>query len=235
LFGYEQGTLPNTPTGKHGLVDDVNGGTLFLREIADTSIEVQHKLLGFIEHGEFKKVGSSKIEKVKVRIIASSSKNLEEAIDNQILRGDLYYHLSTTTINIPSLKEHKEDIPLLIEYFLKTNDSTTPKTISNDAVQKLMAYDFPANIQELYNIIKKAEITSSTNLISEKDIILSENTYEPKKEIITDEKVPSIDNKEKEQIEKALQNNQWNKIKTAKVLGMSLKTLHAKLQEYNIT
>jgi DNA-binding NtrC family response regulator len=235
LFGIEQDDSSNTIVMKSGIVDEIKEGTLFINEITSIPIEMQHKLLGFIERGEFKRVGGSKIEKVKIRIIASSSKNIEEAIDNQMFRGDLYYRLSTTMIDIPSLKEHKEDIPLLIEHFLKTNDSSTPKTISNEAVKKLMEYNFPGNIQELFNIIKKAELTSSTNLISKNDIILPENTSEPKKETVTTEEVSPISNTEKEQIEEALKNNQWNKIKTAKVLGISLKTLYTKLQEYNIT
>ena len=233
LFGSEQETSQNSVEVKHGLVDEINGGTLLLNEIVDTPIELQTKLLRFIENGEFKKVGSSKREKVSVRIIASSSKNLEEAVDNKMLRGDLYYRLSTTIIDIPSLKEHKEDIPLLIDYFLKKNDSSDSKKVSNDAIKKLTAYNFPNNIQELYNIIKQAELTSSTNLISEKDILLPKNIVEFENETLDKEIL--MKKEEKGKIEVVLKNNQGNKIKTANDLGISLKTLYTKLKEYKIT
>lgn len=234
LFGYEKGAFTSAFAAKLGLVEQADLGTLFLDEIGEVPLEMQPKLLRFIETGEFRRVGSNKTEKVDVRIIAASNRDLEAEVDNKKFRGDLYYRIRVITLYVPSLKERKDDIPLLAEFFLKKS-SEGKKQLSESAIKKLMTYDFPGNVRELSNIIKKADVTSTSDIITDKDIFLPEQTIEQIKTQLTDNTDYSLSEMEKKHIEEVLKNNNWNKNKTAEILGISLKTLYTKLKEYGIS
>ncbi|HEY9186638.1 MAG TPA: sigma-54 dependent transcriptional regulator [Ignavibacteria bacterium] len=234
LFGYEKGAFTSAFSAKLGLVEQADLGTLFLDEIGEVPLEMQPKLLRFIETGEFRRVGSTKTEKVDVRIVAASNRDLEAEVDNKRFRGDLYYRIRVITLYVPSLKERKDDIPLLADYFLKKS-TDAKKQLSESALKKLMSYDYPGNVRELSNIIKKAEITSNSDIITDKDIFLPEQTIEQIKTQLTDTTDYSLSEMEKKHIEEVLKNNNWNKNKTAEILGISLKTLYTKLKEYGIS
>jgi two-component system, NtrC family, response regulator AtoC len=234
LFGYEKGAFTSAFSAKLGLVEQADGGTLFLDEIGEVPLVIQPKLLRFIETGEFRRVGSNKTEKVDVRIIAASNRNLEEEVDARRFRGDLYYRLCVITISVPPLKERKEDIKLLADYYLKKSDKENPKKLTDGAISKLLSYDYPGNIRELSNIITKSEITSATDVITEKDIFLPEQTIEQMRTQNNEEVDYSLTEMEKKHIEEVMKSNNYNKIKTAEILGISLKTLYTKLKEYKI-
>jgi len=234
LFGYEKGAFTSAFSAKLGLVEQADLGTLFLDEIGEVPLEMQPKLLRFIETGEFRRVGSTKTEKVDVRIVAASNRDLEAEVDNKRFRGDLYYRIRVITLYVPSLKERKDDIPLLADYFLKKS-TDAKKQLSESALKKLMSYDYPGNVRELSNIIKKAEITSNSDIITDKDIFLPEQTIEQIKTQLADNTDYSLSEMEKKHIEEVLKNNNWNKNKTAEILGISLKTLYTKLKEYGIS
>jgi two-component system, NtrC family, response regulator AtoC len=234
LFGYEKGAFTSAFSAKLGLVEQADCGTLFLDEIGEVPPEIQPKLLRFIETGEFRRVGSNKTEKVDVRIIAASNRNLEEEVDARRFRGDLYYRLRVITIIVPPLKERKEDIKILADYYLKKSNPENPKTLTEGAVNKLLNYDYPGNVRELSNIIKKSEITSTTEIIAEKDIYLPEQTIEQMRTQQFTEVDYSLSEMEKKHIEEVMKSNNGNKIKAAEILGISLKTLYTKLKEYNI-
>lgn len=234
LFGYEKGAFTSAFAAKLGLVEQADLGTLFLDEIGEVPLEMQPKLLRFIETGEFRRVGSNKTEKVDVRIIAASNRDLEAEVDNKKFRGDLYYRIRVITLYVPSLKERKDDIPLLAEFFLKKS-SEGKKQLSESAIKKLMTYDFPGNVRELSNIIKKADVISTSDIITDKDIFLPEQTIEQIKTQLADNTDYSLSEMEKKHIEEVLKNNNWNKNKTAEILGISLKTLYTKLKEYGIS
>ena len=234
LFGHEKGAFTSAFSAKLGLVEQADLGTLFLDEIGEVPLEMQPKLLRFIETGEFRRVGSTKTEKVDVRIVAASNRDLEAEVDNKRFRGDLYYRIRVITLYVPSLKERKDDIPLLADYFLKKS-TDAKKQLSESALKKLMSYDYPGNVRELSNIIKKAEITSNSDIITDKDIFLPEQTIEQIKTQLADNTDYSLSEMEKKHIEEVLKNNNWNKNKTAEILGISLKTLYTKLKEYGIS
>ncbi|CUS93475.1 DNA-binding transcriptional response regulator, NtrC family, contains REC, AAA-type ATPase, and a Fis-type DNA-binding domains [Candidatus Kryptonium thompsonii] len=171
LFGYEKGAFTDAHTSKPGLVEIANGGTLFLDEIGDLSQYVQPKLLRFIETGEFRRVGGNNILKVDVRIISATNKDLNEEVKKGNFREDLLYRLNVVTIRLPALRERKEDIPLLVEYFLNKK-TRGRKKISPEAMQILINYDWPGNIRELENVVERAAILAKDDIIKPEDLAL---------------------------------------------------------------
>lgn len=160
LFGYERGSFTGALTqGKEGLFKEADGGTLFLDEIAELSIHLQAKLLRVLQEGVIRKIGSTKEEKIDVRIVAATSKNLEQMLEELTFREDLYYRLNVVPIRVPALRERQADIPALINYFIKKFGPRINRQIvgaSSDFVDCLMAYDWPGNIRELQNVVERA-------------------------------------------------------------------------------
>ncbi|MFI5251953.1 MAG: sigma-54-dependent transcriptional regulator [Bacteroidota bacterium] len=239
LFGHEKGAFTDAKVQKIGLVEIANKGTLFLDEIGDISPIVQPKLLRFIQTGEYRRVGSTIPLTSNVRIIAATNKNILNEVKEGRFREDLLYRLNVITLSLLNLKEHTEDIPLLIEYFLK-NRYQTPnhKSISEDALERLMNYHWPGNIRELENVIERAVLLSTGKVIQSKDLLLpGENHALPAA-------VPNLDNPigtditldglEKIHIEAVLKKTMWKKAEAAKILDISLKTLYTKIASYQL-
>jgi DNA-binding NtrC family response regulator len=228
MFGYEKGAFTGADRQKLGLIEIAEGGTLFLDEIADMGISVQSKLLRVIETGEFRRLGSTKFFKANVRIIAATNRNLLKEVKNNRFREDLYYRLNTVTIEIPPLRERKEDIQPLVEYFLK---KLTPykKRISPDAIPILLDYNWPGNVRELKNFLERVIIFSEKDIIDKEDII----PYFKSKTEIQDreEKFLSLKEVELNYIKKVLEYTGGNKTKTAEILNIDRKTLRMKLKE----
>ena len=227
LFGYEKGSFTGATERRIGKIEVANGGTLFLDEISDLSFQNQAKLLLFLERGKFFRVGGTKEIKADVRIIACSNKDLFKEMRKGRFRKDLYYRISTLELHIPSLRERKGDISLLAEYILKNENKKirVNKRISQEALNKLMEYDFPGNIRQLQNIIKRAHTFSVEDEIKEEDIILDgEISKKGKRLKIT-----------YEQINQSLKNCKKNKTKVAKELGISRRHLYRLLEKFNMS
>ena len=237
LFGHEKGAFTDARAQKQGIVELANRGTLFLDEVGDISLMIQPKLLRFIQTGEFRRVGGTSVLKSDVRIISATNKNLQQEVKEGRYREDLLYRLNVITIEIPRLRERKEDIPLLVDDFLKNKlQSRTKKTIKPEAMELLISYGWPGNVRELENVLERAAILSHGTEIQGRDIVLpaqasitsggnnnSLGTAVAMKEI------------EKIHIDGVLRHTRWNKIVSAKILGISLKTLYTKIKQHNIS
>ena len=229
LFGHEKGAFTNAYTAKPGLVEVANGGTLFLDEVGDISPIIQPKLLRFLETGDFRRVGGTNELKVDVRVISATNKNLQEECRAGRFREDLLYRLNVITIRMPSLKDHRDDIPLLVEHFLnKKSKSKEPKRLSENAMKMLMMYDWPGNVRELEHVIEGAIILSPNQIIELEDLHLPERSMEMASQST------AIQDVEKLHIEKVLKLFNGNRKKTSEALGISEKGLYLKIKEYEI-
>ncbi len=168
LFGYEEGSFTGAKKGgKVGLFQQANGGTIFLDEIGDISIKMQAKLLRVIEEREIMKIGGDRIIPIDVRIIAATNRDLKQMIYEKTFRKDLYYRLREGYIHLPSLKERKTDIPLLVRHW-QSHLFSDPKPIDHEVMEILMGHDWPGNIRELLNVIKFAFAVSERDVITKK-------------------------------------------------------------------
>ncbi len=230
LFGHEKGAFTNAYAAKSGLVEVANGGTLFLDEVGDISPVIQPKLLRFLETGDFRRVGGTNELKADVRVISATNKNLVEDVRAGKFREDLLYRLNVITIKIPPLKDHREDIPLLVDYFLKKKSkSKEPKRLSQQVLEALLAYEWPGNVRELEHMIEGAIIMAPGDTIELSDLHLADRQIENAPESL------SIDDVEKMHIQKVLKMFSGNRKKSAEALNISEKGLYLKIKEYGIT
>lgn len=233
LFGHEKGAFTDAHTLKQGLAEIADGGTLFLDEVGDISYLVQPKLLRFIETGTYRRVGGTTEMSVNVRIVSATNKDLEHEVEEGKFREDLLYRLNVVHVEVPPLGQRREDIPLLVEHFLQKKQRTRrAKRISASALKLLMEYDWPGNIRELENVIERAAILAGGDEITTESIALTSKSKS------TDlRKIPtrlSLAELEKIHIENVLKANSFNRNKSAKALGISLKTLYLKIKHYEI-
>ncbi len=239
LFGHEKGAFTDAQAMRQGLVEIAHGGTLFLDEIGEVSQIFQPKLLRFIQTGEYRRVGGNKNFKSDVRIISATNKKLIEEVKAGRFREDLLYRLNVITLNIPSLIHRKEDIPLLAQSILdRKNKQREKKQLHADALQALMEYPWPGNVRELENVLERAIVLCNDEFIRPKDLALpmhlsvsQHSTGDGNGKIGS---AISIQALETEHIEAVLNNTKWNKNLAAKILGISLKTLYTKIQQYNL-
>lgn len=238
LFGYEKGAFTDARAMKQGIVEIANKGTLFLDEIGDISPVVQPKILRFIQSGEFRRVGGNTTLKADCRILSATNKNLTDEVREGRFRGDLLYRLNVITIDIPTLRARKDDIPLLVASFLSHRmKSKVRKDISPRALEILTEYDWPGNIRELENVIERAAILCRNDVIEPQDLSLPSTPMALPGSSRSDGTIGTpIPLKEIERlhIEEVLKSFRGNKAESAKVLGISLKTLYTKLQQYQI-
>ncbi len=241
LFGHEKGAFTDAVATKPGLVEIAHGGTLFLDEVGEISLVVQPKLLRFLQTGEYRRVGANKTMKADVRIISATNKDLRHEVAEGRFREDLIYRLNVITLSLPPLRERKEDIPLLVHYFLKNRfRAGEPKRIDPKALDILTQYDWPGNVRELENVIERAAILCRDHIIRPEDLALPlgvrpmfEQQHHDGGSLVGSS--VSIREVEKAHIQAVLNNLHWNKSIAAKVLGISLKTLYTKIQQYNLT
>jgi two-component system response regulator AtoC len=238
IFGHEKGAFTDAKAMKQGLVEIANGGTLFLDEVGDISLMVQPKLLRFVQTGEFRRVGGNKVLKSDVRIISATNKDLSQEVRSGRFREDLLYRLNVITIEIPPLQDRKEDIPLLVDWFLKNKLKTkTQVQINPKALEVLLKYEWPGNVRELENVIERAAILSSDNMIQPHDLSLPLRatmlSSALKEEDVLGGPIPMRE-VERLHIQGVLKNTGGSKSKTAKILGISLKTLYNKINQFQI-
>jgi DNA-binding NtrC family response regulator len=231
LFGHKAGAYTNATKDKKGLIEIADGGTLFLDEIGEMNIELQAKLLRVIEQNEFIKLGDEKTTRVNIRIIAATNKDLKKAIEEGSFRDDLFYRLNVFTIQMPALRERKEDIPALANWFLNISAEKEGKQklrLGSEALTLLKNYNWPGNIRELRNVIERAVILADSTIMPE------DLPYEIQSNPETASTDLSLNAVEKNHIQKVLRYTNGNKTKTAEFLGIGLTTLYRKLEEYDI-
>lgn len=236
MFGYKTGAFTGANKNKKGLFEEANFGTLFLDEIGEMDISIQSKLLRVLETNSFIKSGDTKTTVVDVRIIAASNRNLEEEIKTGHFRSDLYYRIGVMKINLPSLRERKEDIPSLVEGFVNVYQIKLKKNIKKigqSFLQRLVEYNFPGNIRELRNLIERAIILTNSDELKETSLPseLLEGRIDSASVI---KGIVNLEELEKEHILKILTQAKGNKTKAAELLGIGLTTLYRKLQTYGI-
>lgn len=232
LFGYKKGAFTGANFDKKGYFEEANGGTMFLDEIGDMSLETQTKLLRTIETKTYLRLGDPKERIIDVRIIAATNKNLEDEIDKCTFREDLYYRLNTFVIKLPSLRERPDDIGMLVKYFVGKYSQKLDKRIDNiseEFYSTLSSYPFYGNIRELMNVIERAVILTDSNELTMKHL-----PEDIGKEVVDIRGSKSLDEVEKVHILKILDENDGNKTKTAKILGIGIVTLYRKLKDYGI-
>ena len=242
LFGHEKGAFTGADRRREGRFMQANKGTIFLDEIGEMSSVMQAKLLRVIQDREIQRVGSDFTLKVDVRILAATNRDLQEDVSAGKFREDLYYRLNVVTIRVPPLRERVEDIPLLAQHFLETYARKNKKRIKGFtplAMDMFLKYDWPGNVRELENAVERAVILGPGDYISEKELPLSIAKAYPHGEELdrppaVSKEPQSLEEAEKEAVLAALKVAGGNKSETARLLGITRKTLHKKLQKYGV-
>jgi len=237
LFGHVKGSFTGAHETKHGRFEVADGGTIFFDEISNIGLNIQAKLLRVIQEREITRIGSSKPIKVDVRILAATNENLAEAVRKGKFREDLFYRLSVVPIHLPPLRERKEDIPLLVEHFLRKYNKKAKKnitSISARAIKALTEYDWPGNIRELENTIERAVVLSKSNGIDIEDLMYHGISAASEVPGIMAGKYKTLEEMEKDYIQAVLWAQSGNKSRAAAILGIDRKTLWAKIKKYKL-
>jgi PAS domain S-box-containing protein len=240
MFGYVRGAFTGAERDKPGRFQEADGGTIFLDEIGDLPLSLQGKLLRVLEDKEFYPLGGRKTTKVDVRIIAATNQGLERLVEQKRFREDLFYRLNVIAVELPPLKERREDIPLLIDHILKQLNvvkETRVNRISEDAMEVLLNYDYPGNVRELENILEHAAIICQDDIIEHKHLPLSLQKRSSPGEVT---ELPAADSDillrgEKQRIIDILDRNNWHRGKAARELHMDRTTLWRKMKRYNLS
>jgi len=240
LFGHEKGAFTGATEKKLGKFEQADGGTIFLDEIGDMSLRTQSKVLRVLEEGEVQKVGSSKINRVDVRIVAATNKDLKKEIKEGNFREDLFFRLNVVPLQSPPLREKKEDIPILVEYFLKNyaeENNFKVKKFSKGAIDAMMKFPWKGNIRELKNIVERLIIMTEENVIEQKD--LPEQVRGEVQVYLPDTKTTKTLKEFRELAEKdfilaKLEENDWNISQTAREIDTPRSNLYKKLEQYGI-
>ncbi|MCB0722615.1 MAG: sigma-54-dependent Fis family transcriptional regulator [Ignavibacteriae bacterium] len=235
LFGHARGAFTGATERQKGVFELAHGGTLLLDEIAEMPFNLQSKLLRVIETWEIKPLGSDRIRRTDVRLISATNQNIKKLIEEKKFREDLYYRISTVTIKLPELKERKQDIPLLANHFLGefSNETGRNFSITPSAVEVLVGYPWKGNVRELKNTLERAAIISNSEVLDEKNFKFLKTGTENEDEFNIDLNM-ELKDLEKNYIQKVLEENGWNKLQAANILGIDRKTLYNKIRLYNI-
>jgi two-component system, NtrC family, response regulator len=241
LFGYVKGAFTGAMNDFPGMIAAAEGGTLFLDEISDMPADLQTRFLRVLQEREYRPLGSTQIMKADFRVIASTNRPVAQALSNNLLRCDLYYRLNTFQIEVPPLRERKQDIPPLIAMFLRQFAQQLDKpepTIAPDAFQKLLDYAWPGNVRELQNAIEYAVVLSRRELIGVKElpdeIQLPTVLQQTERGALSRTGVQTLDDVERNMILQALAECHGNKKKAAELLGIQRPTLYNKMKRYAI-
>jgi two-component system response regulator HydG len=238
LFGHEKGSFTGAVNQKMGLCETADGGTLFLDEIGEMSLGIQAKLLRFLQEGEFYRIGGKRPIQVDVRVISATNRDLEKEVKENRFREDLFYRLNTITLRMPPLRKRKEDIPALVEFFLKNSRFGGPsqqiRRVDPRVLDVFSNYGWPGNIRELQNTIERLKILAENNEIRLEDIPFSIRMPKTRMDTADFTLDMPLEDVEKNHILRTLAYNHGNKTKTAHSLGITIKTLYNKLHRYGI-
>ena len=236
LFGHEKGAFTGADKPKAGLFEVAEGGTLFIDEVAEMSPALQAKLLRVLEDGHYRRVGSTVERRADVRIVAATNKPLEEEQKAGRFREDLYHRLNVITVNLPPLRERREDVPLLIEHLLHSRQiGKVPYTVDAGATAVLQGYHWPGNVRELANVLERAQILAEGNVITTED--LPENLVQAAPATVpaaTPASPDALEAVERRHVEEVLRKAGGNKVQAAKTLGIGRRTLYRFLAKYGL-
>lgn len=233
LFGHEKGSFTGAIRQKLGKFELAHGGTLFLDEISEISQDIQLKLLRFLQEREFERVGGNETIKSDVRIITATNRDLATLVSNGEFRQDLYYRLKVVTIELPTLRERQEDIPLLVQYFLekiRREMGRSVDMIPEETMAQLKSYPWPGNVRELENALRRAVLLSPNDVLLPETLQLESTTPQKRLPLL----IKSIQELEKEHIENILQFTGYEKKRTAQILDISRPTLNTRIRSYGI-
>jgi DNA-binding NtrC family response regulator len=241
LFGHEKGSFTGADRERRGLWEEAEGGTIFLDEITETSLSFQVKLLRTFQRGEVRRVGSNQMRRMDVRVIAASNRDVEQEVEAGRFRHDLFYRLNAVYIRLPSLRERKEDIPLLIEAFVRRVADCTSLKFSSEVIEILHQYPWPGNVRELENAVVRS-VAMCDGIVLVQDLperirnhsqsIVEARTQEIFGAPLAD--WPSLGAVEGEYVTRALGHTNWNKQATARMLNVDRKTVDRMIKRYNI-
>ncbi|MCL5023488.1 MAG: sigma-54 dependent transcriptional regulator [Nitrospirae bacterium] len=239
LFGYKKGAFTGAVADKNGLITIADQGTLFLDEIGDMPTNLQAKLLKVLESSEVTPLGDTRSRIVDVRLVTATNQNLEQKIAERVFREDLYYRLSVIEVSIPPLRERKEDIPMLVNHFLKRYSGENKKPVRGfdcDAMGILMRYAWPGNVRELRNVVERAVVLCAKDMITIEELPekLTKYAGPAQGQPETSSLRLSLSGYEKTLIQNVYRAQNCNKEETAKVLGVDLATLYRKMKKYGI-
>ena len=240
LFGHEKGSFTGAINQRIGRFEEADGGTIFIDEVGDVPLSVQVKLLRVVQFGEVQKIGSSNSIHTDVRIIAATHRNLEEMIAKGEFREDLFYRLNVVPIVLPTLRQKKEDIPLMADHFIKKYSDENKKNvngITREALDQLMKYNFPGNVRELENIIECAVVLTRNEMISVQDLPMFSTQKEIDKKMdpyhLDDGYEAKVKAFETAMIQEALSRTNGNKSAAARILGITERHLRSRLERLN--
>jgi len=239
LFGYEKGAFTGAATtGKMGLLEAADGGTVFLDEIGEMSLPLQAKLLRVLQEKRFKKVGGLDDIAVDVRIIASTNQDLERLVEEGKFRLDLYYRLRVMPIFVPPLRERKEDIVPIAEHYLEVFSAALGKrisTITPEARAALETHSWPGNVRELRNVIERAVVLATSDAIGPEALLFGGNPSRSRKKVEFDMADLTIASMERQLIKKVLETTSWKRSEAARILGINRTTLYNKIRDYALS
>lgn len=239
LFGHEKGSFTGAAAMRKGRFELADNGTIFLDEIGDLPLSLQPKILRVLQEKEFERVGGERTIKVDVRLVAATSRNLEDLVKNGTFREDLYYRLNVVPLYLPALRERKEDIALLQEYFLKKYNKENAKSVqlSSEVVGVLMNYDWPGNVRELENTMERLVVMCRGKSATKADLPSSirDYSFRSKSAVSMTDALPStIGDIEKTRLIEALTQTDWNQAKAARILGITPRQIGYKIKKYDI-
>ncbi|MDL1872973.1 sigma-54-dependent Fis family transcriptional regulator, partial [Deltaproteobacteria bacterium PRO3] len=240
LFGHKRGAFTHADKDKKGILEYAHRGTIFLDEIADLSLNLQAKLLRFLQEGEIRPLGSNEVVKVDVRVVSASNKDLQELVEQGKFREDLYFRLNGVTIHLPPLRERLEDLPLLVEHFLKkiaAGEGKEPCRVSMEVLRQFMNYPWPGNIRELQNTLETAALFAENGSIGLKSLAFKPILLGKKKamkHLMMKTVAKETMDPELEKLLLAIRDNGYHKGNAAQALGISRRNLYTKLEKFGV-
>jgi len=237
IFGHEQGAFTGANRRKHGLFEVASGGTIFLDEVGDTSLDIQAKLLRVLESGRFRRLGGTEEIGVDVRIVAATNRDLRQAISRGHFREDLFYRLAALTLEIPPLRERREDIQPLVELFLKRFNArfSAAKRVGDDAMAALVRHDWPGNVRELIHVVEQAVVLSNDDVIGAGDLPAAVVGHAGPPPAAVPVEHLTLREVERRHIFSVLESVGGNRAQAARILGTSERTCYRLLEKYRRT
>ena len=236
FFGHERGAFTGATATKRGLIEAADGSTLLLDEVGEMPLQTQVKLLQFLEEGRFRRVGSTRDRESDVRVVAATNRNLADDVRQGRFRADLFYRLNVISLHVPPLRQRREDIPALVEHFLtvfRERFNRPALDLTDEARQRLNAYDWPGNVRELRNTLERAAALAASDRIEADQVLQSVSTQSVEGKTDAPDSAPAtLEQLERQHILRVLADAGGNRERAAAILGISARTLYRKLREY---